>query len=55
MVNLAFSILVVIAGIPMIIAPKKITERENSKIKSEMGVRICGIVLVVLGIASYFI
>lgn len=34
---------------------KKITERENSKIKSEMGVRICGIVLVVLGIASYFV
>ena len=55
MVNLVFSILIVIAGIPMIIAPKKVTERENSKITSEMGVRICGIILVVLGIACYFI
>lgn len=55
MVNLAFSILVIIIGLPMIIAPKKITEREASKIKSEMGVRICGIVLVLLGIASFFI
>lgn len=55
MVNLIFAVLVIIAGLPMIINPKKITERENSKIKSEMGVRICGIVLVVLGIACFFI
>lgn len=55
MVDLAFGIIVVIIGIPMIIAPKKITENPKSKIKSEMGVRICGIVLVVLGIVSMFI
>lgn len=55
MADLAFGIIVVIIGIPMIIAPKKITERPKCKIKSEMGIRICGIVLVVLGIASMFI
>lgn len=55
MVNLAFSIIIVIIGLPMIINPKKITERESSKIKSETGVRICGIILVLLGIASSFI
>ncbi len=55
MVNIAFSVLVIIAGLPMIINPKKITERETSKIKSEMGVRICGLVLVLLGIACFFI
>lgn len=55
MVNLIFGILVAIIGIPMIISPKKITERPNCKIKSEMGIRICGIILVVLGIASIFI
>lgn len=55
MVNLIFGILVIIAGIPMLINPKKITERENCKIKSEMGIRVCGIVLIVLGIASFFI
>ncbi len=55
MVNLAFSIVVIIIGLPMIINPKKITERENSKIKSEMGVRICGIIIVLLGIANFFI
>ncbi len=55
MVNIAFSILIIIAGLPLIINPKKVTERENCKIKSEMGIRICGIVLVLLGIASFFI
>lgn len=55
MVNLIFSIMVIIIGLPMIINPKKITERESSKIKSEMGVRVCGIVLIVLGIAGFFI
>ena len=54
-VNIAFGVLVIIAGLPMIINPKKVTEREKSKIKSEMGVRICGIVLVVLGVAAFFI
>lgn len=55
MVDLLFGAMVIIVGLPMIIAPKKITEREKSKIKSEMGVRICGIILVVLGAASMFI
>ena len=55
MVNLIFGILVILAGLPMLINPKKITERETSKIKSEMGVRICGIVLIVLGVATFFI
>ncbi len=55
MVNLIFAILIIITGLPMIINPKKITERENSKIKSEMGIRICGIVLVILGIVGFFI
>lgn len=55
MVDLLFGIVVAIIGLPMIIAPKKITENPKSKIKSEMGVRICGVVLVVLGVASMFI
>ncbi len=55
MVNLIFGILIIVAGLPMIISPKKITERENSKIKSEMGVRICGIILIILGIVQFFI
>lgn len=55
MVDLLFGAMVIIIGLPMIIAPKKITEREKSKIKSEMGVRICGIILVVLGAVSMFI
>ena len=55
LVNILFAVLVIIAGLPMVINPKKITERESSKIKSEMGVRICGIVLIVLGIACFFI
>ena len=55
MVNLLFSVVVILAGLPMLINPKKITERETSKIKSEMGVRICGIVLIVLGVATFFI
>lgn len=54
-VNILFAVVVIIIGLPMIINPKKITERETSKIKSEMGVRICGIVLVLLGIACFFI
>jgi len=29
--------------------------RENSKIKSEMGVRICGVVLIILGVVQFFI
>lgn len=55
MVNLIFSIMVILIGLPMVINPKKITEREASKIKSEMGVRICGIILIVLGIVGFFI
>lgn len=55
MVNIIFAILVIITGIPMIISPKKITERPNCKIKSEMAIRICGIILVILGIAIIFI
>lgn len=55
MVDLLFGIIVIIIGLPMIIAPKKITERPKCKIKSEMGIRICGVVLVVLGVASMFI
>ena len=55
MVNLLFSVVVILAGLPMVINPKKITERENSKIKSEMGVRICGIIIIALGIGCFFI
>ena len=55
MVNLHFSVVVILAGLPMVINPKKITERENSKIKSEMGVRICGIIIIALGIGCFFI
>ncbi len=55
MFNIAFSVLVIIMGLPMLINPKKITEREASKIKSEMGVRICGIILILLGVAGFFI
>ncbi len=55
MVNTLFSVIVIFAGLPMVTNPKKITERENSKIKSEMGVRICGIILILLGIAGFFI
>lgn len=50
MVNLAFSILIIVMGLSMIIFPKKYTERPSSKIKSEMGIRIFGIILVVLAI-----
>lgn len=55
MINLLFSVVVILAGLPMVINPKKITERENSKIKSEMGVRICGIIIIALGIGCFFI
>ena len=55
MVDLLFGAMVIIIGLPMIIAPKKITEREKSKIKSEMGVRIIGIIIVVLGPVSMYI
>lgn len=55
MVNLIFAILIIITGIPMIISPKKIIERPACKIKSEMAIRICGIILVILGIGIIFI
>ena len=55
MINIIFGILIIVIGLPMIISPKKITERENSKIKSEMGVRICGVVLIILGVVQFFI
>lgn len=55
MVNIIFSALVIIAGIPLVINPKKVMERPNNKIKSEMGIRVCGIILIVLGIINLFI
>lgn len=54
MVNLIFAIICIVLGISMIAAPKKITERPTSKIKSEMGVRICGIILILIGISCFF-
>lgn len=54
-VNILFGVFIIIAGLPMVINPKKVTEREKSKIKSEMGVRICGIILILLGVAGFFI
>ena len=55
MVNILFAIVIIIIGLPMIITPKKITERPASKIKSETTIRICGIVLIILGIVTCFI
>lgn len=54
LVNLIFAIICIVLGISMIAAPKKITERPTSKIKSEMGVRICGIILILIGILCFF-
>lgn len=55
MVDIIFSVLIISIAVPMLINPKKITEREASKIKSPIAVRICGIVLVVLAIVSFVI
>lgn len=54
-VNIIFAIICFILGLSMIIAPKKITERPASKIKSEIGVRICGVVLILIAVACLFI
>lgn len=54
MVNLIFAIICILLGISMIVAPKKITERPASKIKSEMGVRICGVIIILIGISCFF-
>lgn len=55
MINIIFSALVIIAGLPLVINPKKVMERPNNKIKSETAIRVCGIILVVLGIINLFI
>lgn len=34
---------------------QKMTQREGSKIKSEMAVRVCGVIIVVLGLINFFI
>lgn len=55
MVNLIFAVLIAIMGIMMLVAPKKVTERPKSMIKSETGVRICGVVLILLAVATLFL
>lgn len=55
MINIIFSALVIIAGLPLVINPKKVMERPNNKIKSETAIRVCGIILIVLGIINLFI
>jgi len=55
MVDIIFSVLIIIIGVPMLINPKKVTEREASKIKSPTAIRVCGIVLIVLAIVSFVI
>lgn len=55
MVDIIFSVLIIIIGVPMVINPKMVTERASSKIKSPKAVRICGIILIVLAIVSFVI
>lgn len=55
MFNILFLVICLIIAIPAIITPQKMTQREGSKIKSEMAVRVCGIAIVVLGLISVLI
>lgn len=55
MFDILFLIVCVLIAVPAIITPQKMTQREGSKIKSEMAVRVCGIVIVVLGLINLLI
>ena len=55
MFDILFLVICLLIAVPAIIAPQKMTQREGSKIKSEMAVRVCGIVIVVLGLINVLI
>lgn len=55
MVDILFFIVCLIIAVPAILTPQKMTQREGSKIKSEMAVRVCGIVIVALGLINLII
>ena len=38
----------IIVAIPLLFTPKKVLERPGCKIKTEKGVRLCGVLLIVL-------
>lgn len=53
--NILFFVVCLIIAVPAIITPQKLTEREGSKIKSEMAVRVAGVLIVVLGLVNLLI
>ncbi|MDE7308745.1 MAG: hypothetical protein K2N61_08840 [Lachnospiraceae bacterium] len=55
MVDVLFLVVCLIIAVPAIITPQKMTQREGSKIKSEMAVRVCGVIIVVLGLINLLI
>lgn len=55
MLDILFLVVCLIIAVPAIIAPQKMTQREGSKIKSEMAVRVCGGIIVVLGLINLLI
>lgn len=55
MLDILFLLVCLVIAVPAIITPQKMTQREGSKIKSEMAVRVCGVVIVVLGLINLLI
>lgn len=55
MIDLLWLIICIIIGAPMIISPQKILERPACKIKSAGAVRMCGVILIAVGILFLFI
>ncbi|MCI8718184.1 MAG: hypothetical protein K1W19_11670 [Lachnospiraceae bacterium] len=55
MLDILFLVICLVIAVPAIITPQKMTQREGSKIKSEMAVRVCGVIIVVLGLINFFI
>lgn len=55
MLDILFLVICLVIAVPAIITPQKMTQREGSKIKSEMAVRVCGVIIVVLGLMNLLI
>ncbi len=52
MIGLMWLILCIFIGAPMIIFPQKILERPACKIKSAGMVRLCGVIVIAVGILN---
>lgn len=52
MIDIIWLVCCLILGVPMITSPKKVAERPKCKIKSEITIRILGIIVVLAGVIS---